>query len=489
MQPRLNAMMQAADGLFADLLEQIKEYIAFRAVSAGGASGPTATNVRRLAQRIVADLRSMPANMRPARCEMHELDGALPAIGAVWQAGEDRPTVGLWGHADSQPANPDEWDTPPFEGVVKDGRLYGRGSADDLGGWLAGLLAIKAWLSVEQRLPVNVRLMVETAEEIGSPGLMAHIDGLGRLFGERSDFFAPADALILTDSANPSIETPGLTTSLRGLATVDLVCTAQQGGHSGVYGGVYPDPSIALFNLLGRLVDDNGRAKVGIVDLPAHERQRLANATGVVSKLPNDGRPPAEWALRQTAITVTGTTLPDLNLARAKTSDVEIPRPANEIKRRVAARLSVRIPPGLTTAGVIEEIRSVVTASPPPGIDVRLVPAANDGAMVEPWMDATPTGCVAVEAVDRAFHAGWGRIAERIGIGGSIPFITQFGDRYGGAKPIFLNGVLDPLSALHAPNESLHLEVLRKTVRTGICLLAEFGRLEKGRFLLPRARN
>ena len=125
-----------------------------------------------------------------------------------------------------------------------------------------------------------------------------------------------------------------------------------------------------------------------------------------------------------------------------------------------------------------------LTASPPGGIKVALVPVRNEGANVDAWLYDIPE-CVAFEAVDRAYEAVWGKRPERIGVGGSIAFVKQFGDRFGSSTPLILNGVLDPEAALHAPNESLHLGVFRKAIHTNIHLLAELGSLPRGGFLAP----
>ena len=144
------------------------------------------------------------------------------------------------------------------------------------------------------------------------------------------------------------------------------------------------------------------------------------------------------------------------------------------------------MPPGLTADAALAEIERIVTASPPPGIEVALVPVEEEGAKVNPWLYDVPD-CVAFEAVDRAFQAVWGKPPERIGVGGSIPFVKQFGDRFSD-RPLILTGVLDPAAHLHAPNESLDLDVFRKMIATNIHLMAGLGALPKGGFLAPSQR-
>ena len=130
------------------------------------------------------------------------------------------------------------------------------------------------------------------------------------------------------------------------------------------------------------------------------------------------------------------------------------------------------------------EVRQIATASPPAGVTVTLEPVKDAGQNVDAWLYDIPD-CVAFDAVDRAYEAVWGKRPERIGVGGSIAFVKQFGDRFGHSTPLILNGVLDPAAALHMPNESLHLGVFRKAVLSNIHLLAELGSLPKGGFLVP----
>ena len=409
-------------------------------------------------------------------------------IAAEWKVDDQLPTILIYGHADVQPAKASEWNIEsPFGAEVhtdENGelRLYGRGTSDDIGGWYSHVVAIRAWLATYGRLPLNVRLLIEFEEEIGSPNLMAHIDQLGD--------FCDVDAMMLTDCENPSTSTPGLTVSLRGLAIVDVVCTAHHPpGHSGLYGNIWSNPSCALILVLHRLLDADGRARFARVSLTDDESKKLAHLDGGEYALPPRNRSHAEWAWRQLAIDVQGTSLPDISIdkrtlefVRDAGGPIEIPEIAHSIPSRASARLEIRVPPGLTNTEVLGELEKVVSASPPPGIQVAVDCSLNPG--VESWLYDVPD-CAAFQAVELAYERVWGKRPERVGVGGSIPFVKQFGDRYGQTTPLILNGVLDPASALHAPNESLHLGVFRKAIHTNIRLLDALGKLRKGEFLAP----
>src|SRR5207247_203302 len=177
-----------------------------------------------------------------------------PYVVGEWTRRPDAPTVLLYAHHDVQPAGfVDRWSSDPFEPREQGGRLFGRGTADDKAGAVAHVATVRAWLETAGELPCNVKVLVEGEEEIGSPGLAAflesHVDTLR------------ADVLLLADAGNWSVGTPGLTYSLRGLAGVDVRVRALDGPvHSGMAGGVVPDPVLALARMLATLVDEYGDA-------------------------------------------------------------------------------------------------------------------------------------------------------------------------------------------------------------------------------------
>jgi cysteinylglycine-S-conjugate dipeptidase len=182
------------------------------------------------------------------------VDGGLPYVVGEWNHRPDAPTVLLYAHHDVQPAGYlDRWSSDPFEPRAANGRLYGRGTADDKAGVVAHLAAVRAWLRTTGELPCNVKLLVEGEEEIGSPGLAGFLD-------THADALR-SDVLLLADAGNWSVGVPGLTYSLRGLAGVDVSVRALDGPvHSGMAGGAVPDPVLALAQMLATLVDEHGDA-------------------------------------------------------------------------------------------------------------------------------------------------------------------------------------------------------------------------------------
>jgi len=457
-----DAVARHARARFGATLERLAGYLRYPAISCDPEHHG---DVLRLAERIRDDL----AALGPSSSRLLTLEGALPCVAAEFTgAGPDRPTVLIYGHLDLQPVKGEPWRTPPHEATEIDGRLYARGSGDDMGGWVGHLAAIEAWLDVAGGLPCNVKLLIEGEEEIGSPNLERFMDAYPEAFA--------ADVMVLTDCENPSTEVPGLTVSLRGLLELEVRCEAIEADvHSGLWGNVAPDPATCLVKALARLVDEDGRLSVGRVEVPEAWRAAAAAVpltaetakAGVrpvagVEPLPGRDRSLAEWAWRQPAVTILSTTLPPSGAEK------------NAIRAAASARLSLRVAPGQQRAALKTEVERVLTAEPPGG--TRITVTEREGG-ADSWL-YEPKG-PAFAAADRAYEKAWGRPLVPIGIGGSIPFVALFGRRYS-HLPLILNGVLDPESAIHGPNESMHLGVFEKAIAANVHLLDELSRVPIG---------
>ncbi len=457
----VDQVAQWADERFEATVEELCGYLRIPAISCEPAHHD---DVARLAVQIRAELAALGFS-----AHVRELPEALPLVAAERRcAREDAPTVLVYGHLDLQPVRGEAWSTPPHEPTRQGERLYARGAADDMGGWVSHVACFRAWLAVAGDLPVHVKLVIEGEEEIGSPNLERFMDAFPEDF--------EADVMVLTDCENPSTEIPGLTTSLRGLYEVELSCEALSSDvHSGLWGNMAPDVGNALMSLLARLVDEDGRMRLGRQDVSESWRRKAeaipltpevirsgAHLLGGVDPLPLRGRPAAEWLWRQPAVTLLSTTLPHPDEHK------------NALRSRASATLSIRVPPGMTH----DEMRSLLEAEllvdPPGGVRVTLV---DRPGRADSWL-YTPEG-PAFEAADRAYERAWGRPLVQIGIGGSIPFVALFGRRYA-HLPLLLNGVMDPETGAHGPDESLHLGVFRKAILANVYLLDELSRLPVG---------
>jgi acetylornithine deacetylase/succinyl-diaminopimelate desuccinylase-like protein len=277
-----------------------------------------------------------------------------------------------------------------------------------------------------------------------------------------------ADVMVLTDCENPSTDAPGLTVSLRGLLDIELTLRALRGKvHSGLWGGAVPDPAIGLCKVLAGLVDDRGRV-VGLdVPQPDDWRESVAGLSpddealrrnaGLLPEVdgldPGD-RPRVEWMWRQPHLTVIGTSLPCL-------ADV-----ANVIQPQVKAHLSVRLAPGQDPDAVHERLRERILSLVPFGLEVEVKKTRGTAG----WAYAAEGP--AFDAAARAYGRAFGRDLVKIGVGGSIPFITLFAETFPDT-PLILNGVMDPQTSAHGPDESLHVPLFRKVVLANVHLLGE----------------
>lgn len=448
----VDAVAQKAQAQLPDTLARLERYLTIPAISC---DPDHFGDVRRLAGTIRDDLEALGLD----NARVLELPDALPSVAAEWLHAEGAPTLVIYGHLDLQPVKGEPWTTPPHEAVRIGERMQARGSADDMGGWVSHIGAVRAWLEETGGLPLNVRLFIEGEEEIGSPNLERYMDAFPEAFA--------GDVMVLTDCENPSVDVPGLTVSLRGLMEVELVCEALTAdGHSGLWGGVLPDVGIALCRLIARLTDEDTRMAVGRMDVPQSFRDgavpwdpelvrrggRLADG---IAALPLRGRSEAEWAWRQPSITILSTTLPTPGHEK------------NALRTQASAKLSVRIAPGQTAEELLAAIESVVLADPPGGVRVTVNSA---GGLASPWL-YEPKG-PAFPAADRAYQASWGNTPVHVGVGGSIPFVALFGERFS-ELPLLLNGVMDPETGAHGPNETLHLGVFEKAIQANVRLYAE----------------
>ncbi len=435
-------------------ITQLCAYLRFPAISCDPAH---ADDVRRLCERVCADLAALGFD----NARVLTLPDALPCVAAERLRSPGKPTLLIYGHLDLQPVKGEHWDTPPHEPTERDGRLYARGAADDMGGWVSHLAALGAWLATTGELPANVKLLIEGEEEIGSPNLERYMDAYPEAFA--------SDVMILTDCENPSTEIPGLTVSLRGILECTVTTSALDADvHSGLWGGMVPDVSTALVTILGRLWDENGRLKNLHVEVPAAWATAAwdvplttevirsgAHIHAGVDPLPDQGHPPAEHLWRQPAVTVVATTLPTKENKK------------NALRRQASATLSVRVAPGQQDAVVKDHITRTLLAHPPGGVQIDVTWGAGASGA---WL-YTPKG-PAFDAADRAYQKSWGRPLLQVGVGGSIPFVALFGRRFGDL-PLILNGVIDPQTTAHGPNESMHLGVFEKAIIANVYLYDE----------------
>jgi acetylornithine deacetylase/succinyl-diaminopimelate desuccinylase-like protein len=367
-----------------------------------------------------------------------------------WLGAPGKPTVFLYAHHDVQPINyVEEWQSPAWKLTPRDGRLFGRGAADDKGAITAQLAAVAAWLKTKGQLPVNVKMVVEGEEEIGSQNLL--------------DFFREhqkrlqSDIIVVCDTENLDAGLPSITYALRGIVAVLVeVESARLPVHSGMAGGALADAALALNVILSRLYWGDGPLPIPhfydkVRSLTAHERQELARLPGDEAKFREDLGilPGVRFALEgQTGIYEQTWRKPAVTVIAQEASSIK--GASNQVLPRVSAIVSCRIVPDQDPQEVYEQLKAVLTADPPWGVRVTV---KEHGKPVKWWM-TDPTGPAFEAAVD-AMKQGFSRDPISIGCGGTIGFVGPLAELFGGA-PALLLGIEDPRSNAHAPNESLH---------------------------------
>ncbi|GFG67563.1 dipeptidase [Mycobacterium kubicae] len=380
-------------------------------------------------------------------------EGGAPAVIAHHPAPPGGPTVLLYAHHDVQPeGDRGQWQSEPFEPTERNGRLYGRGTADDKAGIATHLAAFRAHGG---RPPVGVTVFVEGEEESGSPTL-------GRLLAAHRDALA-ADVIVIADSDNWSSDVPALTVSLRGLADcVVEVATLDHGLHSGLWGGVVPDALSVLVRLLASLHDDDGNVAVaGLhetdianLNFPEYPPERVRADSGLldgVSEIGSGSVPQRLWA--KPAITVIGIDTTSV----AASSNTLIPR--------ARAKISMRVAPGGDAAAHLAALEDHLRRHVPWGAEVTI----TRGELGQPY--AVEASGAVYDAAREAFREAWGVAPIDMGMGGSIPFIAEFAAAFPQAK-ILVTGVEDPNTQAHSINESLHLGVLERAAIAEALLLA-----------------
>jgi len=439
-------------------LDELKVWIANPSISANPAHHG---DVRRSAEAVVARMKA--AGLTEA--EVLETDG-LPVAYGSWLHAKDAPTILIYGHHDVQPADPEElWTTPPFVGTVRDGKIYGRGSVDDKGQVLMHLAALEAHLSVNKRLPLNVKVVIEGEEEIGSPNFES--------FLARNRERLACDVVVVSDTAVFAEDVPSLTTSLRGLVHWEITVHGPTSDlHSGYYGGIIKNPLEALAQILATLKDQHGKVTVpgfydGVRELTSVERTEIANlpfdpakeaaALGVPELAGESARLPLERMWMRPTLEING-----------MYGGYQGPGSKTIIPSFARAKVSARLVPHQDPEAVKHAVTAFIKRVTPRGVRVE-VEANGDVRAVE-----TSRTHPAVLAAARAMELGFGKPPVFIGTGGTIGPVSSF-DRIL-HLPQVLIGVGLPDDAIHAPNEKFDLGQFYGGIETMTYLYDELAR-------------
>lgn len=462
----LDSLREATASAFPAALDELMHLVRIPSVSWDGFDQ---THVAATAQHIYARLSASPLF---SRAEEHEgvwivsepttdSQGVLSdvlgreAVIARRNPAPGYPTVMLYAHHDVQPEGDTElWDSNPFEPEIRDGRLYGRGAADDKAGVMVHLTALDTLAAVSQNDPnIGIVVFIEGEEEFGSKSFP-------QILSRYRDRLA-ADVIVVADSDNRTVDIPSLTVSLRGNVTCTLtVSTLAHASHSGMLGGAVPDGMMAAVRLLDSFYGpDGGVAIAGLhrhdASVPDFTIEELRHDSGLLSGVSDIGSGPILSRLWfQPSLTITGIDAPTVMNA------------SNTVLPSVRVKVSMRVAPGQTAQAAFDALAAHIASHTPWGAHVDI----SDIDLGNPFLvDASGTAAaLELEALRDAWD---GADPVCAGVGGSIPFIAQLNTVFPDAQ-ILVTGVEDPESRAHSPNESLSLAVFQRAILAETLLLS-----------------
>lgn len=443
--------MQPVEKFLKDQAERfVDELRQFLRIPSISADSKRRDDVRRAAEFVRDQLRSAGLT-----ADLVETSGHPIVYGHWLHAGADAPTAMVYGHYDVQPPDPlNEWQTPPFEPDVRDGKIYARGATDDKGQMFTHIKSIEAWLKSTGKLPCNVKVVIEGEEEVGSKNLdqflESHKDEL------RSDI------AVISDTSQYAPGIPAITYGLRGILACEVTLHGpNQDLHSGVFGGAVTNPVNALARLIGTLHDAHGRVQIpgfydAVVDLTPEERKRFAAlpfdeaaffaGVGTTGGWGEEGYSPLErrWA-RPTC---------DVN---GMFGGYQGEGPKTIIPARATAKITCRLVPAQDPERLTVALRTFLERQCPPGVRFEFKHWHGCAAHV---FDAESP---AMNAARVAIRDAFGREPVMIREGGSIPVVATFRDVLG--VDTLLLGWGQNTDNLHGPNEHFSLADFQNGIR------------------------
>ena len=449
---QLETASAAVEKLFPEALETLKDLVRIPGIAWEAFDASQLDKSAAAVQSLFEDL-GVFDKVEILRAGYGDSQLGAPAIVATRKAKNSRPTILLYAHHDVQPPGDDAlWETTPFEPEIRNGRMYGRGAADDKAGIIAHYCSVKLLAEISGAdFDLGLAVFIEGEEEAGSPSfasfLQAHKDQL------------EGDVIVVADSGNWSTTVPAITTTLRGLASLEFeVRTLDHAVHSGMYGGAVPDAMLALVKILSSMWDKNGAVTISGLfssennNLDYSEAQLRSDSGLLPSTLPIGSGPilPRIWT--KPALTLIGLDYPTVALS------------SNTLVPSLTAKLSLRIAPGDDPERALEALKGHILAHNTLGAEITFgaVELGKPFSLGESgWAKTLAEQCLTL---------AFGEKSVDIGIGGSIPFIAEL-ERVFPKAQVLVTGVEDPDSRAHSPNESLHLAGFQSAILAQLLFL------------------
>lgn len=440
--------------------QYVNELLEFLTIPSVSTYPHHAGDVQKAAEWVLGQLKRLGFQARIRATERHPVVcGERPVAG-------DHPTLLIYGHYDVQPAEPlEEWVTPPFVPDIREGCVYARGATDDKGQFFTYLKAMEAVLSVAGALPLNVKVLVEGEEEIGSPSMAAF------LREHRQELMA--DFVVLSDGSQFAPGIPAITYGLRGLSYLQVDLQGPRFDlHSGVFGGLTANPVQVLAEVLAKLKEPDGRVAIPgfydeVEELEPWERAEMASLPfdehevrtylGVSQLVGETGYTPMERKCARPTLDVNGI-WGGFSGEGAKTI----------IPAKAGAKVSMRLVPRQRPERINGLFRDFVGTLTPPGVKLEI----TDLYGAEPVLVARDEP--AVKAAARAVESGFGKAPVFIREGGSIPIVNLFKE-FLGMERILLLGWGSPDDGAHSPNERFSLDDFHRGIRSIAALFYELG--------------
>lgn len=446
---------------FQESLELLKQFVAIPSVSNTGSPDYNIDNLNQAANFTATQLKALDFDVT-----LESIDGCPPAVIAKRVVDVAKPTLCLYGHYDVQPTiDPTKWDTPPFELVEKDGRIYGRGSSDDKAGITAIIAALKVFKDANIELPVNINILFEGEEEFGS----IHFEEILKKNAE----YLKSDALVVMDSLNIDTQTGTLTSSTRGTVNLFLkVIGLEKPIHSGL-GLLSPDPAQVLADLITTLrnpreiegfmdnCEELSEAEIQILSQSSQTAESYAEENGLIPGAHLRGDP-------KTPIYVRTATEPSISIVNMKCG---VPNGGNSIQAEATCQIGIRVTSGQEPHRIAQVITEHLKKQENRwNLQVEIT-YNNDGSFAWKGDLEKKFSKLYLEAMRENFP--------KIGampIGGALPLLNVFKKCYPNIECI-LPGVEDPKTAAHSFNESQDLALLERSINSLITFIDKCGKI------------